>query len=224
MATSAHPPLNPEVIFRQALNFDYSGQLLSNATGSLLMARVASGEFANSPISAPTEAQTPGGLLIPLPKREPTNCVTVPPQALFGLPTLIPTLVLQAFATELYLKCILVLNTGDAPHVHQLVQLYQQLTPTQKTRVEELYNAECQSDLAFQGMQGTEPTTTFTLVYALQEMNRAFEAWRYAYESVPEKSFLGHPWIAAARLILELRPDWLPIVAALGVPPSFQVR
>jgi hypothetical protein len=62
------------------------------------------------------------------------------------------------------------------------------------------------------------------LFNALAAMNRTFQTWRYAYELDWKKSVFGHPWIAAGRLVLEIKPDWVPIAASLGTPATFQAR
>jgi hypothetical protein len=65
---------------------------------------------------------------------------------------------------------------------------------------------------------------SFDLVWSLTQMNDAFKVWRYSYERPgPQTSFLGQPWIAARRLILEIEPDWSAEVsdlAALSSPSS----
>ena len=216
--------LDPEVIFRQALCFDYSGQLLSNATAPSLAAHAASGELAAVARTRPTETQTPGGIFLPpIADKTSTSCVTVQPGMLFRLPTVIPMIVIQSFATELYLKCILVLNGAKGPRGHELVRLYEQITADQQSRMEEYFTMQCEGDAAFLDMKRAEHTERFTLTDALRDMNRAFEVWRYAYESPgPQSGAWGHPWIAAGRLILELRPDWQLIAANFPTPPTFQ--
>jgi hypothetical protein len=110
------------------------------------------------------------------------------------------------------------------PQKHELLYLFGQLEPAQQSRMEELYNLQAQSDRAFTDLQASEPGTPFTLVYALTEMNKTFETWRYAYELPYETSLLGHPWKAAGRLILEIKPQWVAIAARLDIPPTFPDR
>jgi hypothetical protein len=204
---AAPAPLNPELIFRQALNFDYCASILTNATAIALKDRAKS--LGNWPSLMPDGE---------------TYCVTVPMGEVFSVPPLIPTLVLQSFATELYLKCLLVVSTGTAPHGHKLEVLYGQLSVPLQTRMSAIYDEEAANDDAFQQLKEAEPTKDFGLLFALQEMNNSFEKWRYAYEVIPPKSFLGRPWVAAAKLILGLRPEWVPLLAPLGTPPTFQDR
>src|SRR5271154_6582595 len=59
-----------------------------------------------------------------------------------------PTMVLSAFAAELYLKCILIIETGEAPaNIHLLHVLYRRLGHKSKRRIEELWDIDCRPKL-----------------------------------------------------------------------------
>jgi HEPN domain-containing protein len=48
--------------------------------------------------------------------------------------------VLCAFAAELYLKCLLCIETGDASSAHNLKALFRDLNHTTRNRIETLWN------------------------------------------------------------------------------------
>jgi hypothetical protein len=202
----AQPPPDPEQLFRHALGFDYAGEILASVTAANLVALAKSSTRKIKKGSSKSVT------------------VSVPRDKLSQIPPAIPMVVVQAFATEIYLKCVLLLNKAKLPRIHELLDLYRLLRPDQQIRMEELYNQEAQTDPAFQTLRTIAPATAFTLVYALTEMNKAFETWRYAYETPLETSFLGHPWKATGRLILEMRPDWQTILDSLPALPAFPIR
>jgi hypothetical protein len=203
------PPHDPEMIFRQAVTFDYSARLLESATNACLVSLGRSGEIPVAAVPETPESQTPGGIYIPPAVSSPSVLIaSLSALELTRVPTLIPQIVLQALALELYLKCILFLDGGN-PWGHEVLDLYRQLSPVRQKRFEELYNEGCQNGEAFAEMQREEPEQVFDLVFALTEMNNAFKKWRYAYEAPgPRNCFLGSPWHAARRLILEAKPTW----------------
>jgi hypothetical protein len=64
------------------------------------------------------------------------------PDMTFRSIVLLPALVLCAFAAELYLKCLLCIETGDASSTHNLKALFRDLNHTTRNRIETLWN-EC---------------------------------------------------------------------------------
>lgn len=196
------PLPDPAKMFRHALCFDYCGQMLDNATPRLLR-DLASREKLKIE-SRPDQ----------------TLVVTLPINLMHKVETVFPLGALRAFTTELYLKCLIVLNKTLVPRTHELVSLFAKLPLRQQKRMNELYDARAASDGAFQEMQASLPNQKLTLAFALKEMNKTFETWRYAYESPFETSLLGNPWEAAGRLILELRPDFSSIAGEIGIPPQ----
>ena len=50
-------------------------------------------------------------------------------------------MVLSAFASELYLKCLLRLETGKVPQTHNLKALFRDLSPALRKQLEELWEA-----------------------------------------------------------------------------------
>ena len=55
-----------------------------------------------------------------------------------------PAMVLSVFASELYLKCLLTIETGKAPPTHNVKALFRDLQPTTRKRLEELWDQAIQ--------------------------------------------------------------------------------
>jgi hypothetical protein len=214
-------PPDPRAMFRQAACFEYAGHLLLRETANWFQS------FAERAMAAlrtgPPALLASGEVFVP-PTELPQATVTLPAAMISRIPTLAPTIVIQSFATELYLKSLIV-NDGGDPWGHEVLDLFQQLAPARRARMEQFYDEECKADGAFIDMQRSEPNVTFSLTWSLTEMNHAFKTWRYAHESPgPQNSFLGRPWIAARRLALELQPSWAAEVMDLGTPATFPHR
>jgi hypothetical protein len=120
-----------------------------------------------------------------------------------------PTMVLSAFAAELYLKCILIIETDQAPaNIHLLHVLYRRLSHKAKRRIEELWDTDCRPKITPFSQALGVPND---LPNALYKCSAAFEKLRYAYENSFNDVvyYIGDfPWILA-RYIGEIRPGWL---------------
>jgi hypothetical protein len=53
-----------------------------------------------------------------------------------------PAMALSAFASELYLKCLLCIETGNVPTGHNLKKLFDALQPATRHRLEDLWDAD----------------------------------------------------------------------------------
>src|SRR5271156_2534503 len=58
-----------------------------------------------------------------------------------------PTMVLSAFAAELFLKCILVLEIGAAQPTHRLDVLFKRVSHKRQRKIQELWEADCRPKL-----------------------------------------------------------------------------
>jgi hypothetical protein len=131
-----------------------------------------------------------------------------------------PTMVLSAFAAELYLKCILIIEKEEAPeNIHLLHVLYRRLSHKAKRRIEQLWESDSRPNLATLAKMTGAPTD---LPNALFRCSAAFEQLRYAYEKNFNNVtyYVGDfPWILA-RYIAEIRPEWKgpepPPIPAIG--------
>jgi len=119
-----------------------------------------------------------------------------------------PTMVLSAFAAELFLKCLLVLETGAAQPTHRLDVLFKRVSHKRQRKIQELWEADCRPKLMPLCRALNLPSD---LSNALVKCGSAFENLRYYYEQ-PDKVayYIGDfAWILM-RVIVEIEPEWIP--------------
>ena len=109
-----------------------------------------------------------------------------------NIPLMVAQIVNSSFSSELYLKCLILLDTGDAPHGHDLAKLFDQLSDESKNAIETKWNAETAKQTATLDeidRRAGAPVTARTLQDALTREGKAFENWRYAHEPGPLCNF-----------------------------------
>ncbi len=124
-----------------------------------------------------------------------------------------PSMVLCAFASELYLKCLLCIETGKVPREHHLKSLFLRLESSTRKRLEDLWNEslrrpERQRELNCIRKLPEGDRLQFDLLYILGIGANAFEELRYLYET-KRSYFLLHDFPDMLHtVILERFPDW----------------
>jgi hypothetical protein len=98
-----------------------------------------------------------------------------------------PAMVLSVFASELYLKCLLCVETGTVPDTHNLKALFKRLQPTTRRALEDLWDAHIRTPLRQKAMDAirTLPegqNLRLDLQYALDIGANSFTELRYIYE------------------------------------------
>jgi hypothetical protein len=125
-----------------------------------------------------------------------------------------PALILSAFASELYLKCLLNVETGKRAHGHHLRKLFYQLSRASREDIETRWNSYTATPLrqrtynAILALTGQDIQQD--LDWTLVQGSEAFTELRYMHESddLKTKFFLGDfPDILRDR-ILVLKPEW----------------
>jgi hypothetical protein len=106
----------------------------------------------------------------------------------------IPGIVCGAFAVELYLKCLLVLD-GTEVREHAPSELFAALKPDTRKHVAKFFPTSSEGDVK----------------RILTGLDGAFVGWRYVYEG--RKNHIDHGVLDTAfesleRAILDLHPDW----------------
>jgi len=127
-----------------------------------------------------------------------------------------PSMVLSAFASELYLKCLLCLETGRAPQIHHLRNLFDKLLPETRERLKSLWDsdikrAERQRVLEHIRTLPDGHRLRVDLPSVLVLGANAFQELRYFYET--EKSFFllsDFPNLLRT-VILERMPWWVTV-------------
>jgi hypothetical protein len=124
-----------------------------------------------------------------------------------------PCMVLSAFASELYLKSLLCLESGNVPQTHNLKALFRGLSPDAKRRLEKLWedynklpNRQKVLDAIRKLPVGHEVRTD--LGYALDVGADAFREIRYIYETGKSFFLLGDFPNLLRQVIVERMPWW----------------
>jgi hypothetical protein len=122
-------------------------------------------------------------------------------------------MVLSAFTSELYLKCLLCVETGFVPNDHKLSKLFKGLLPATRRRLEDLWDAdirrpERQKVLDFIRSMPQGAKLQLDLVYALNIGADSFIELRYFYEKESAFFILGDFPNLLRAVILERFPGW----------------
>jgi hypothetical protein len=116
------------------------------------------------------------------------------------------TMLLQAFAIELLLKCILLTENKEPPPTHRLDKLHRQVSHKAKRRILELWDRDARLQLVQFAKDTGNP---IDLPNALVKCGSAFDRLRYHYED-PEKTqfYLGGLLRVLIEVLLEANPEW----------------
>jgi hypothetical protein len=125
-----------------------------------------------------------------------------------------PVMVLQAFASELYIKCLHCIDSGTVPGGHDLESLFNHLNPLRQKAIISGWNARMahrQGELD-QRDRATKPlgfVIPRDLPVGLKECRLAFMQLRYQYEEPKKpKFYLGDLPDVLRVVILHIYPDW----------------
>jgi hypothetical protein len=117
-----------------------------------------------------------------------------------------PAMVISAFACELLLKCLLLIENGEIVQTHRLDKLFQQLSHPQKRRIDAMWETKARPRI--DGLCRIHGLPS-DLANALVTCGQAFERMRYGYEDPDSQRFYiaDLPRILC-ELIVEARPEW----------------
>lgn len=125
-----------------------------------------------------------------------------------------PMVTCAAFALELYLKCLISMETGNAPpNRHELDELFKLLHPDTQKSIRDYFDQNGGDTIAFvkaQFVKAQKSQPTINFDYILRTSRRAFPIVRYIYEGLPaEQGWLGEVVMEGARaIILKRFPHW----------------
>ena len=108
-----------------------------------------------------------------------------------------PTVACFAFAIELFLKLLLLLETGKYDQEHELDEIFEKLSSGVKEQIE----SNCRSDVR----------------YYLKQARNAFVQWRYQHEYeflIASPEDLAEIGVALRATVRELRPDLVSVFEA----------
>ena len=132
-----------------------------------------------------------------------------------------PAMVLSAFASELYLKCLLCIETGEVPRGHNLYELFKGLKPETRRRLEDLWDGEIRRPERMKVIEHIRKlpggdSLRLDLPYALDVGADSFIELRYFYEKQSSHFLLGDFPDLLRKVTLERLPGWV----SLTLPPS----
>jgi hypothetical protein len=129
------------------------------------------------------------------------------PHAFYMAPA---SMVLSAFAIELFLKCLLLLEGKKVKRIHSLDVLYQMLGRSQRRRIEKVWDKEARPKV-IQLNQRFGFDHPSDLPNALVKCGQTFRDMRYSYEDPDRQLFyLGELPPILRRAIVDIRPEWTP--------------
>jgi hypothetical protein len=120
-----------------------------------------------------------------------------------------PWSVLCAFSLELYLKCLLIMENGNAPETHNLKELFRNLKRQTKAELKKQYYLKMQTDPV--GKMRLERGEAVDLESDLETSKDAFVRMRYAYEGNLRDGAGFNVGVLANRIrehVLKIHPDW----------------
>ena len=147
---------------------------------------------------------------------------------------LIPAMVMSAFASELYLKCILCLEQGH-PHRearHDLVKLFSHVGPAMQKQIEAAWDAQVAASRLHLDLMDSHPDFANSpkkpprdLRGALEDGRNGFQDIRYGYEERGGGFFviMNLPPIIR-QTILRLKPEYNLAPAVVLDPEPFRIK
>jgi hypothetical protein len=136
-----------------------------------------------------------------------------PRQNLHGAVTLNePMIVLGALTTELFLKCLVSIETGKAAHGHDLKKLFDTLSADSRARIQHAWDTEIVPGRGkeWDRIEKYGLTMPRDLPSALAKASQAFERIRYSYEGNTEgvHFYLQDLPTVLEKLILKMKPEF----------------
>ena len=126
-----------------------------------------------------------------------------------------PSMVLSAFASELYLKCLIGIETGRVPdRTHNLKELFGLIDPQRQSQIEAMWDLEMQdpSKVKVRALikEAAGVTVPTDLAWTLGVGAQGFVEMRYNYEpkNAEAKFLLGDFPRLVKAVILQLKPEW----------------
>ncbi len=138
-----------------------------------------------------------------------------------------PAMVITALTIELFIKCLVAIETGDVPRGHHLKQLFDKLGTSTQNRIQYTWDNSIAAHRAEEWNKlekSLRITIARDLPSALEVGSKAFERIRYSYEGNNEdlQFYLQDLPQLLGRVILEIKPEWKALRRNYQelVPPS----
>jgi hypothetical protein len=143
-------------------------------------------------------------------------------------PTYVTTVVLDALTAEIYLKCLIVMETKKnlPPKGHDLLKLFSKLSKASRSRIKQMYELQSspyeEAEKAFVANKIAQPNS-FSFDQTLTVLSDAFHKWRYIYEgNIAGGTYFSYRISSALRaVILEMHPEWALFWDYICLTPTF---
>jgi hypothetical protein len=124
-----------------------------------------------------------------------------------------PVMVTGALTIELFLKCLVCIETGEVPKSHHLRELFDKLNDTTRTRIQRTWDNDILMHRRAEWDQieaGMGQKIARDLPGALTAASKSFERIRYSYEgnTADLQYFLQDLPQLLRRVVVELKPEW----------------
>jgi hypothetical protein len=124
-----------------------------------------------------------------------------------------PVMVIGALTVELFLKCLVCIETGKAPHGHHLRELFDQLGETTRARIQRTWDSDILVHRRAEWDRLEESMgqkIVRDLPGALAVASKSFELIRYSYEgnTADLQYFLQDLPQLLRRVAVEIKPEW----------------
>lgn len=126
-----------------------------------------------------------------------------------------PAMVISALNSELFLKCIICIETGEVPTGHNLDVLFNKVSPETRDRIQHMWDTEV---VPLRSAMWAKIEAQLTehgpikkdLHSALAAGSRSFERIRYSYEPNNKggRFYISDLPRILGRVILQLKPEW----------------
>ena len=124
----------------------------------------------------------------------------------------------QAFALELYFKCIQVIETGSFIEGHYLINLFNGISKENQNRIIVNHNRIIENHSMHKQYKKSQllKNKDMSFLKILERSSKAYENYRYIFMSNPKEkneAYLTFTVHACKILIEELKPEWKPLMA-----------
>jgi HEPN domain-containing protein len=123
----------------------------------------------------------------------------------------IPVAVWSAFASELFLKCLHILEDKEPPDTHRLDVLFRRLSNTKKRRIEEIWDTSRWPGVIANLSKTIGKELPQRMIPNLKECGDTLYLGRYIYEQEGFAFMLQDFPDILLQAIQEIRPDWTTI-------------
>jgi len=122
-----------------------------------------------------------------------------------------PMVMCASFSLELYLKSLVLLESGEAERGHNLETLFSKVSPESQRAIRENYEKKRTEQNAMFAASKVPPLPKTDFDFILHASAEAFENFRYAYEGIvkDQTGWLAGPIGECVReRIMALHPEW----------------